>query len=165
MTDERAERDAVVLERHFEAPVELVWRMWTEPEHFEAWYGPTGATVTVKEMDVRVGGRRHVGMEMQTPDGPLSMWFAGEHRVVARPERLVYTESHADEHGDPVPAPAGMPSAVPETTEVTVALEAADGGTDLVLTHVGVPADSPGATGWTMALDALAERLGAAGSS
>ena len=45
---------------------------------------------------------------------------------------------------------------------VTVELRAVDGGTAVVLTHAGIPADSPGATGWAMALDALADRLEAA---
>jgi uncharacterized protein YndB with AHSA1/START domain len=30
--------DAVVIERSFDAPVDLIWRMWTDPEHFKAWY-------------------------------------------------------------------------------------------------------------------------------
>ena len=58
---ERHESDgAVRIERTFDAPAELVWRMWTDPGHFSAWYGPTGATIPVATMDVRVGGRRLV---------------------------------------------------------------------------------------------------------
>ena len=44
----------------------------------------------------------------------------------------------------------------PTTTEVTVEFHAVDGRTEMVMTHVGIPSDSPGATGWTMALDKLA---------
>jgi hypothetical protein len=47
----------------------------------------------------------------------------------------------------------------PLTTEVRVELQELDGGRKMVLTHVGIPADSPGAVGWAMALDKLAERL------
>jgi hypothetical protein len=43
----------------------------------------------------------------------------------------------------------------PVTTEVRVELEAVGSRTELVVTHVGIPADSPGATGWVMALDKL----------
>ncbi len=46
MTDSTP-RDAVVIERSFAAPASLIWRMWTEPEHFKAWYGPQGATIPV----------------------------------------------------------------------------------------------------------------------
>ena len=39
-------------------------------------------------------------MEMQTPDGAMRMWFAGEYREVVENERLVYTEAMSDEHGN-----------------------------------------------------------------
>jgi uncharacterized protein YndB with AHSA1/START domain len=147
--------DAVVIERVLDAPVELVWQMWVDPEHFAAWYGPDGATIPVATMDVRVGGARRVCMEMQTPEGAVQMWFAGEFREIVEHERLVYTEAVTDEDGD-VPSPGGATDGHPATTEVTVELRSLGDRTKLVLTHVGVPADSPGAVGWSMALDALA---------
>src|ERR1700709_1165129 len=52
MTDSNEPHDLVV-ERTFDAPVEQIWLMWTEPEHFKRWYGPTGATIPVAEMDAR----------------------------------------------------------------------------------------------------------------
>jgi uncharacterized protein YndB with AHSA1/START domain len=147
---------AVVIERRLDAPVELVWQMWTDPEHFKAWYGPRGASVPVADIDLRVGGSRRVCMRIQTPDGPRQMWFVGEHLEIVTNTRLVYSESPADEHGHLVrPGDASHPL----TTEVRVDLEAIDGGTRMVLTHVGIPADSPGAVGWAMALDKLSERL------
>jgi Activator of Hsp90 ATPase homolog 1-like protein len=54
-----------------------------------------------------------------------------------------------------------MPDGHPPTTEVRVELENLGGRTKMVLTHAGIPADSPGAAGWAMALDKLAARLGA----
>ena len=97
MTDNNQSASAVVIERSFDAPVELVWQMWTAPEHFAAWYGPDGATVPVAQMDVRVGGTRLLRMDVQTPGGPRQMWFTGEYREVVENERLVYTESMSDE--------------------------------------------------------------------
>jgi uncharacterized protein YndB with AHSA1/START domain len=47
MTDNGDATDAVVIERTFDAPIEQVWQMWTVPEHFQAWCGPTGATIPV----------------------------------------------------------------------------------------------------------------------
>ena len=147
---------SVTLERILDAPIGLVWQMWTQAEHFAAWYGPAGSTVPVAEMDVRVGGRRHLCLRMGTPDGDRQMWFVGEYREVDPPTRLVYTESMSDPEGNVVPPEAlGMPSGHPETTEVTVQLDDLDGRTRMVMTHAGVPADSPGAMGWNMALDKL----------
>jgi uncharacterized protein YndB with AHSA1/START domain len=160
MTDDSRSRDAVVIERSFDAPVDLIWQMWTDPEHFAAWYGPDGASIPVAKMDVRVGGTRLVSMEMPTPDGPMRMWFTGEYRVVVENEQLVYTESMSDENGRVLsPSDMGMPAGHPTTTEVRVELEDVGGRTKMVMTHAGIPGDSPGAAGWAMALDKLATRV------
>ncbi len=162
MTDSTT--NSVVIERTLDAPIDLVWRMWTESEHFAAWYGPTGASIPTATMDVRVGGGRHIQMQMQTPNGEMQMWFVGEYREVAAPTRLVYTESMSDPDGNVMsPADMGMPPGHPETTEVVVELEDVGGRTKMVMTHVGVPAESPGAQGWAMALDKLEAHLGALG--
>ena len=160
MTDNIASRDAVVIERSFDAPIGLIWQMWTDPEHFKAWYGPDGATVPVAKMDVRVGGTRLICMDVHTPNGPMQMWFTGEYLEVIEPERLVYTESMSDEHGAVLsPSQVGMPDGHPTTTEVRVDLESVANGTKMVMTHAGIPSDSPGAAGWTMAFDKLAAHI------
>lgn len=160
MTEQTKTAGDLVLERSFEVPPQLVWQMWTDPAHFAAWYGPHGATVTVPEMDVRVGGRRLVGMAFDTPDGVHQMWFVGEHLEVAEHRRLAYTESMSDEVGTVKSSEdAGMPAGHPMTTQVTVELEAVGGGTKMTMTHAGVAADSSGAAGWAMAFDKLAPYL------
>ncbi|MDP9334081.1 MAG: SRPBCC domain-containing protein [Actinomycetota bacterium] len=160
MTDNNVRRDEVMIERSFDAPVDLVWKMWTDPEHFKAWYGPDGATIPVAKMDVRVGGSRLVCMEMQFPSGPMQMWFTGEYREVVENAWLVYTESMSDEHGNVAsPAEMGMPEGHPTTTEVRVELTDIGGRTNMVMTHAGIPSDSPGAAGWLMAFDKLDRHL------
>ena len=160
MTKEDAAGDVVVIERSFDAPVALIWKMWTDPDHFAAWYGPNGATIPVAKMDVRVGGTRLVAMEMATPNGQMQMWFTGEYREVVENERLVYTESMSDENGNVLsPTDMGMPAGHPTTTEVRVEFRAVGGQTTMVMTHVGIPADSPGAAGWAMAFDKFAAHI------
>ena len=156
MVEVQGSESAVVIERFYEVPAALIWQMWTEAEHFKAWYGPTGASIPIATMDVRVGGTRLVCMEMETPNGTMQMWFTGLYREVVENRRLVYTESMADADGNVLSAAdVGMPDGHPTTTEITVELEDLGARTKLVLTHVGIPADSPGAAGWTMALDKL----------
>jgi uncharacterized protein YndB with AHSA1/START domain len=160
MMDTRSSQNAVVIEQRFDAPVELVWQMWTDPEHFRAWYGPEGATIPTAKMDVRVGGSRLVCMEVQSPNGPMQMWFVGEYLDVVENRRLVYTESMSDENGVvKSPADMGMPEGHPTTTEVRVEIDAAGDGTRMVLTHTGIPEDSPGAAGWKMAIGKLTNYL------
>ena len=160
MGDNNDPADAVVIERSFDTSVNLIWRMWTDPEHFKAWYGPNGATIPVATMDVRVGGTRLVCMEMQTPKGPMQMWFTGEYLEVVEPERLVFTDSMSDENGRVVsPTEMGMPEGHPTTTEVRVDLQDNGGVTKMVMTHAGIPSGSPGAAGWAMAFDKLAAHV------
>ncbi len=160
MTDGNRSQDAVVIERSFDAPADLIWQMWTDPEHLKEWFGPAGATIPVAKMDVRVGGSRLVCMEVQTPAGRRSMWFAGEYLQVVAHQLLVYTEFMSDENGNVVSlSEMGMSDGHPTTTEVRVELEQLDGVTKMVMTHAGIPSDSPGAAGWTMALDKLAARV------
>ena len=154
--DNAGANDAVILERYFDAPVEVIWQMWTNPEHFRAWYGPDAATIPVAKMDVRVGGARLVCMEMDMPQGPMRMLFAGEYREVVRNQRLVYTEFISNERGEESQA-GDHP-----TTEVRVEFADVGGRTKLTLTHLGIRQDSPGASGWTTALDKLSAHARAA---
>src|SRR5919106_5161272 len=134
--------NSVRLTRTLEAPREDVWRMWTDPAEFSAWYGPAGATVEVTRWDLHPGGGRHVSMGVETPGGPMTMHFTGEFVEVTEPERLVYTEAMADQaHAE---------------TRIEVEFREDGGRTTLELTHHGIPPGSPGEAGWAAALDHLA---------
>ncbi len=156
MPDNTVSKDAVVLERTFDVPVEVIWQMWTQPEHFKHWYGPNGFTVPVVEMDVRVGGKHLFCMEMQTPDGSMKMWSTGEYTEVVPNERLVYIDSMADEQGNVIE----MNTEYPTTTKVTVLLEDLGGRTRMVMMHAGVPTDDDGASaGWSQSFEKLTDYL------
>lgn len=152
MSTSDSNTDEVVLERTFDAPVDDVWQMWTDPAEFAGWYGPGGASVPVCEMDVQVGGRRRVCMRFDTPAGTREMWFTGEYLEVIEHSRLVYTEAMTDADGTSMPG--GHPP-----TEVCVVFEQLGAGTRVVLTHRGIPAGSPGEAGWRAAFDELGRRL------
>jgi uncharacterized protein YndB with AHSA1/START domain len=159
VTEETRTQD-VVVERIMDAPAVRVWSMWTDPVHFAAWYGPPGATVTVLTMDVRVGGKRHVAMEVATPDGPHRMWLAGEHLEIVPHERFAYTEAMAGEDGTILDAGSiDLPDGMELITQIQVDLEDRGDRTRMVVTHVGVPADSPGADGWHEAMETFAATL------
>jgi uncharacterized protein YndB with AHSA1/START domain len=80
--------DEFVMERVFDAPREMVWKCLTEPQRIPRWWGPRTDTVTVEEMDVRVGGTWRWVSHSQDGDAP----FKGEYLEVVPPERLVHTE-------------------------------------------------------------------------
>ena len=55
------------LSRLLDAPIKLVWEVWTNPEHIAAWWGPNGFTNTISTMDVQEGGEWN--LVMHGPDG------------------------------------------------------------------------------------------------
>jgi len=82
-----AEDREIATTRVFDAPRELVFKMWTEPEHVSKWFGPSGFKNTIFEMDVRPGGHwRHI---LHGPDG-VDYKNESVYLEVLRPERLVY---------------------------------------------------------------------------
>jgi uncharacterized protein YndB with AHSA1/START domain len=78
----------VTLTRTLDAPRELVWAVWTEPEHMAKWWGPKHFTNPVCELDVRPGGK--ILIHMRAPDGTVYP-MSGVFREIARPERLAFT--------------------------------------------------------------------------
>jgi len=83
---ESADRE-IVARRVFDAPRELVFKMWTDPQHVAKWWGPKGFTNTIHEMDVRPGGVWQ--FVMHGPDG-VDYKNKNVFIEVVKPERLVY---------------------------------------------------------------------------
>jgi uncharacterized protein YndB with AHSA1/START domain len=83
----------VVLKRIFDASRELVFDALTTPELLKRWYGPTGWTLILCEIDLKVGGNWHFVVER--PDGK-KIGQKGVYHEVIRPERIVNTESWED---------------------------------------------------------------------
>ena len=82
----------ITISRVFDAPRELVWRAWTEPEQLARWWGPAGWTNRLETitMDVQPGGTFRV-TSVSDADG-TEMTSQGMYREVIAPERLVLDE-------------------------------------------------------------------------
>ena len=78
----------IISRRVVNARRELVWDVFTRPEHLRRWWGPRVLTMVVCEVDLRVGGRYR--FVQRTPDGQ-EFGFRGEYREIVRPERIVNT--------------------------------------------------------------------------
>ena len=156
-----ATREALVIERIFEAPVELVWKAWTEPEHMKRWFGPHGYTCPVVEIDLRVGGKN---LNCMRSSEGQDIWSTGTYKEIVPMKRLVITDSFADENGNPVPATHyGMPE-MPMEMLISVDFEDLGGRTKMTLRHEGLPAGDmrEGAgQGWSESFDKLADSLAA----
>jgi len=80
--------DELLLTRIVDAPADLVFSMWTDPQHFRHWMGPGKYECRAAEMDVRVGGA-YRGMIYVEGDG--ESWFGGVYREIEPGRRLVFT--------------------------------------------------------------------------
>ena len=124
----------------FDAPRDLVFAAWTDPERLKQWWGPGSFETVFAEVDLRPGGRYELLLE------PGSMRLAGEFREVTPPQRLVYTWRWIE--------------GVPDTRESLVTVEfRADGArTEVVLVHDNFAGSGPVDMyheGWRGGLDKL----------
>lgn len=85
-----------VISRTFNAPLDRVWKAWTEPEQMAQWWGPKGFKTDVKTLDLKPGGLFHYRME--SPQGQ-EMWGRMVFREIVTKERLVFINSFSDETG------------------------------------------------------------------
>lgn len=96
-------KQGLLLSRVFNAPRELVFKVWTDPEHFGKWWGPQGFSLDVIKMDVRPGGM-FLGCQ-KSQDGSQAMWGKFVYQEVIEPEKLVFIQSFSDEEGNTIRAP------------------------------------------------------------
>lgn len=97
------EEATLVMEREFNAPVDLVWKAFTEPDRIEQWWGPRDWHTKNTRMDVRPGGTWHYCMT--GPAGEESWGLATYQEIVDR-QRIVYEDAFSDASGAKSP---GMP--------------------------------------------------------
>jgi uncharacterized protein YndB with AHSA1/START domain len=90
MTNEKTETAGreLVLTRLIEAPVELVWEVFTEPEHIEQWFGPDGYTTKVAKMDVRTGGEWD--LTISSPSDPSDYHHECIYLEVVKHKKIVF---------------------------------------------------------------------------
>jgi uncharacterized protein YndB with AHSA1/START domain len=81
------------IERTYDAPVNNVWKAWTEPEQIKVWWGPDNVSIPECEVDLRVGGRIYIVMEAGEAMGPYkgTRWpMDGTFTEVKENSRLAY---------------------------------------------------------------------------
>jgi uncharacterized protein YndB with AHSA1/START domain len=135
-----ADRASVRVVDVFDAPREVVFAAWTEPDRLQQWWGPGFFETVSAEVDLRPGGRYELLLE------PGSMRLVGEFREVTPPERLVYTWRWI--------------AGVPDTRESLVTVEFREAGacTEVVLLHDNFAGPGPVEMydeGWRSGLDKL----------
>ena len=100
MTETKTEGTSVTLTHHAEAPIERVFRAFTDASELKRWFGPGDMVVNSAEMDARVGGAYRI--EMHSPDDEIYT-VKGVIQELSEPDTIVYTwsweeDDQADEH-------------------------------------------------------------------
>ena len=145
-----AHEDVLEITRVFDAPRELVWRLWSSPEHIARWWGPETCWLDTVDMDFREGGAWHFWMRNDTG---LDHHISGAYRRIEPPERLTFTYINAyDGH----------------ETEVDLTFSERDGGTEMRFRQarfLNVAERDGHEEGWSSTFNLLALYLGRVGAS
>jgi uncharacterized protein YndB with AHSA1/START domain len=89
--------EAFVINRTFECPLEKMFDLWTQPEHFSKWLPPAGMTMEFIKADIREGGQSFYSMSGHG----MKMYGKAHYLTIHRPDRIEYTQMFCDEHGNP----------------------------------------------------------------
>lgn len=113
-----SDQEKFVINRSFEAPLAVMFAMWSKPEHFARWLAPTGCEMHIIRADIRAGGGSFYSMT--SPGG--TMYGRTHYEEIRSPDRLVYTQQFCDENENITRHP--MAPTWPETMRTTVDLSA-----------------------------------------
>ena len=105
----------LTITRLLDAPRELAFRVWTDPDHLAKWWGPDGFSTTSCTVNLTEGGRWRTCMS----DGETELWASGVYHEIIPPERLVFSFAWEEE------------GARGHDTLVTVVLADRDGKTEM----------------------------------
>lgn len=110
-------KEKFVINRTFEAPLETMYEMWTNPKHFSKWLAPTGFDMEFIRSDIKTGGNTFYFM---SNNSGTKMYGTAKYLEVTKPNRIVYTQQFSDEKGNVSRHP--MAPTWPETMLTTVTL-------------------------------------------
>ena len=136
------EKEDLVVTRIIDAPIELVWKAWTDPEHVMKWWGPKYYTSPSCKIDLREGGIYVFCMRAPQNQGGQDSYTAGVFIKIVPMELLEFTQGMADQDGNPIdPAQAGMPPDFPKAIRTVVTFKRFRGDmTELTVTEYAWPA-------------------------
>ena len=130
---------SVVVTRVFEAPVEQVWKAWSESEQVMRWWGPTGFTSPLAKMDFRVGGKSLVCMRAPKEGGGQDMYNTWTYQKIDSLKRIEFIVNFSDKDGNKLdPAKMGLPRGIPMEVPHIITFKPIDNNkTEMTVTESG----------------------------
>lgn len=156
----------LIIKRIFNAPRELVWKTWTEPERVKRWWGPKDFTCPAAKIDFRVGGKYLLCMRGPAGTGfEKDYWSTGKYVEIFPLKKIVVRDSFADEKGNVVPATNYGIQGFPLELEVSITFEEIEYGKTKMTINYPTVGDVDETMfnnmnqGWNQSLDKFAEAL------
>jgi uncharacterized protein YndB with AHSA1/START domain len=162
-----ADKEQFFIARSFDAGIERVYEMWTDPAHLAQWMPPTGATMRFLRAEPHVGGSSFYAM---SGVGGATMYGLVEYLALEKPTRIVYTQHFCDDKETVIRPPffkdwpetmlttVELAAEGPERTRVTVRWEPQDANAADIAEFVRQRGGMTG--GWTGSFDKLEAALG-----
>jgi uncharacterized protein YndB with AHSA1/START domain len=133
-------KEDLVVKRIIDAPLDLVWKAWTEPEHVMKWWGPKHYTSPSCKIDLREGGKYVFSMRAPQDQGGQEMYTAGVYKKIVPMQYLEFTQGLADKDGNPIdPLQVGMPPDFPAEIRTSIVFKARGDLTELIITEYDWP--------------------------
>ena len=133
------EKRDLVVTRLFDAPIEQVWKAWTDPGFVVRWWGPTGFTSPSCKIDFREGGK--FLFHMRAPkdfQGGQDFYTSGVYKKIVPLKLIEFTQGLADKDGNRIdPSTMGMPPDFPKEIPSALAFERVGDKTELTATEYG----------------------------
>jgi uncharacterized protein YndB with AHSA1/START domain len=138
-TSDGTETFKVVVTRILDAPVEEVWKAWSDPTYVMRWWGPAGFTSPSAKIDFRVGGVSLVCMRAPAEYGGQDMYNTWTYTRIDPPERIEFVSNFADKDGTHLGRKEmGVPSGVPHDVPHEISFKATgEDKTEMTVTEYG----------------------------
>lgn len=131
----RETRD-VVITRILNAPLETVWKLWTDPKAVTEWWGPEDYTSPSARIDLREGGSYVFSMRAPADQGGEESFTGGMYTKITPMERLEFTQNLTDKSGNPLSADE-LPDGFTQNVNTIVEFREVNGLTELTITESG----------------------------
>ncbi len=131
-------KEQLVVTRIIDAPIDVVWDAWTQPEHVMPWWGPKDYTSPSCKIDLRVGGKYIFAMQAPKEQGGQVSYTAGVYQRIKPLELLEFTQGLSDAKGNRIdPAQIGMPPDFPAELHTVVTFRPRGDMTEITITQDG----------------------------
>lgn len=129
-----APQQDIVLVRTFDAPVEVVWRAWSDSDQVVRWWGPKCYTCPSAKTDFREGGRFVWAMRAPKEQGGGDMYTSGVYHKIVPLQRIEFTQGLSDADGQRIdPTQIGMPADFPNEIPTVVMFKPVAGKTTVTV--------------------------------